>query len=697
MRSAFAAVGCMLLLLSSVSARAAGPAPARLSPEVRDRFVAALGAYRAQDWAQAARELAEISRTAAPIAEYALLHQAESLARLGDVAGARAAAQQAVDTAPDSRAAPPALLLAAEQASRAGDDAGAAGLWRRFLDRFPDHLQAPRARLRMGQSLAASGRAGEAAATYRDLWLTTPGTPQADAAAREIRALEARGIPVAPLTQTLRIERAERLAAAGVADQARAEAEAVLAEGPPADLALKALRVVSDGARRSGRDDLALAAVSRALVLASGDKRAPWLLESARIQQKKNRDGAIAAVDRLVADYPKAPEADDALLLKARILEAGPDPKSAEPVYLKLAQNYPDTDEGLRGAWKIGWFSWLRADYVEAAERWSRILTLRTASQNYRDAALYWTARAQSAAGQADSAAKYFAQLISESPRSYYGILASRRAPRVLPAPGRNPAAAQLAASLPGDPRELLQADPPYARVEALHAVGLDDFAIEEMDELVRRSLGDARRLYALSTAYAQDERYFLALRILKRHFLSLARSAPPTVPRAFWDVFYPLGWRAELTDAASRASVDPFLVAAVVREESSFDPQARSRVGARGLMQLMPDTARQLVKGRSLPPGDDMLVDPAANLTLGSAYLATLMKEFGEPRLAVAAYNAGPARVREWWKGRASDDVEAWVELIPFDETRFFVRRVMLSWEEYRRLYGTPTAGTRP
>ena len=77
--------------------------------------------------------------------------------------------------------------------------------------------------------------------------------------------------------------------------------------------------------------------------------------------------------------------------------------------------------------------------------------------------------------------------------------------------------------------------------------------------------------------------------------------------------------------------------------------------------MQLMPDTARQLAKGRGLLSGDDMLVDPAANLTLGSAYLAALMKEFGEPRLAVAAYNAGPARVREWWKGRASDDVEAW------------------------------------
>ena len=111
MRVALAAVGGVLLLLSTVSAWAAGPAPARLSPEARDRFAAALSAYRAQDWAQAARELAEISRTASPIAEYALLYQAESLARLGDVSGARAAAQQAVDSAPDSRAAPPALLL----------------------------------------------------------------------------------------------------------------------------------------------------------------------------------------------------------------------------------------------------------------------------------------------------------------------------------------------------------------------------------------------------------------------------------------------------------------------------------------------------------------------------------------------------------------------------------------------------------
>ncbi len=697
MRRALVAVGCLTLLALTVPVRAAGPAPVRLSSEARERFAAALSAYRAQDWAQAARELGEVSRTASPIAEYALLHQAESLARLGDAAAARAAAQRAADSAPDSRAAPPALLLAAEQASRAGDDAGAAGLWRHFLDRFPDHALAPRARLRMGQSLAASGRAGEAVAAYRDLWLSAPATPQAEAAARELRALEARGLPVAPLALAQRVERAERLAAAGVGDQARTEADAVLAERPPVDLALRALRVVVDGARRSGRDEVALTAATRGLGLSPADKRAPWLLESAKIQQRKNRDGAIAAVDRLAADFPKAPEVPEALLLKARLLESGPDPKSAEPAYLRLAHGYPESDEGLRAAWRLGWLSWLRADYAEAAERWGRIPVVRTAGQGYRDASMYWIGRAHEQRGDAEGAARQYAHVVAEAPRSYYGVLAARRAPRAQPNQGRNPASAQLAASLPVDPRGTLQADVPYARVEALRAVGLDDFADEEMDEAVRRSTGDFRRLYALSAVYAQDARYFQSLRILRRHFIGLARSAPPALPRAFWDFFYPLGWRTELTDAASRAALDPYFVAAVVREESSFDPQARSRVGARGLMQLMPDTARQLAKGRGLPAGDDMLADPGANLALGSAYLAGLMKEFGEPRLAVAAYNAGPARVREWWKGRATDDLEAWVELIPFDETRFFVRRVMLSWEEYRRLYGAPMAGARP
>src|SRR5215470_4600991 len=142
MRRYLVVLCALALLLGTLPARAAGPAPVRLSPDARERFAAAMAFYRAGDWAQAAREFGEASAIAAPIAEYALLQQADSLARLGDIA-----------------------------ASRAGDDAAAAALWRRFLERFPDHAEASRARLRMGQSLVAAGRPAEAATAFRELWL----------------------------------------------------------------------------------------------------------------------------------------------------------------------------------------------------------------------------------------------------------------------------------------------------------------------------------------------------------------------------------------------------------------------------------------------------------------------------------------------------------------------------------------------
>jgi hypothetical protein len=134
-------------------------------------------------------------------------------------------------------------------------------------------------------------------------------------------------------------------------------------------------------------------------------------------------------VDRLAADLPKTPEVPEALLLKARLLESGPDPKSAEPAYLRLAHGYPESDEGLRAAWRLGWLSWLRAEYAEAAERWGRILAIRTASQGYRDASMYWIGRTLEQRGDAEGAARQYAHVVAEAPRSYYGVLAARRAP----------------------------------------------------------------------------------------------------------------------------------------------------------------------------------------------------------------------------------------------------------------------------
>ena len=226
--------------------------------------------------------------------------------------------------------------------------------------------------------------------------------------------------------------------------------------------------------------------------------------------------------------------------------------------------------------------------------------------------------------------------------------------------------------------------------MDLLRRVGLVEDAWLELESVVQRAVGDTVRLYGFSNAYVRDERYHLALRIFRRHFASLAVSGDPALPRTFWEMLYPLGWRDDVARTARGAGLDPFLVAAVVREESSYYPRAVSRAGARGLMQLMPDTARTLAPRIGLSwDGVDMLEEPRANLEMGTLFLAALLREFGDPRLALAAYNAGPTRVRAWWRDRRTSDLEAWVEQIPFDETRHYVKRVLLSWQEYKRIYG--------
>jgi peptidoglycan lytic transglycosylase len=657
-----------------------GAAPAGLSPDLRERFAAGLAAHKAGDWATAGREFADPAWAGTPLEDYALLFQAEAELRQGDVVAARALATQAADRTPESLT-PSALVRAATVRREAGDPTGAVTTLQRVLTRLAAAPDAARVRYALGEALLAAGDQKEAARVFQALWLQAPAA-FGDAAERQLKALADAGVAPSPPSAAERAARADRLLASGLIERARLESEALVAEKPEAEPLERARRVLMNASRRLGRDDAALAAANDALAAAPAERRPSWLLELSRLRQRRDREGALTLLDRLVREHPKSSDAPDALLLKAELLEAAARPAEAEKTYVKLAADYPDDDDAAHALWRLGWIAWFRGNQVEATARWTRLQGSR-GGQSLREAATYWVGRAWERRGDRDQAARQFAQLVKDSPRTYYGLLAAKRAPASPNTPGTVPFA------FPADPREGLQGDPRFDRSVALREVGLREFADEELDELTRRSVGEPRRLYALSAAYVADERYHLALRILRRSFQGSARSGG-TSPREFWEMFYPLGWRDTLTAAAGRASLDPFLVAAVVREESSFYPQARSRVGARGLMQLMPDTGRAVAKARQIPfPDAEVLDQPVTNLEIGTIFFGGLLREFGDARLAAAAYNAGPTRVREWWTNRKTDDLEVWVEQIPYQETRAFVKRVMLSWQEYQRVYG--------
>jgi soluble lytic murein transglycosylase len=160
------------------------------------------------------------------------------------------------------------------------------------------------------------------------------------------------------------------------------------------------------------------------------------------------------------------------------------------------------------------------------------------------------------------------------------------------------------------------------------------------------------------------------------------------------WRIIYPWPYRAEVTAAADKNQIDPYLLAAVIRVESNFNPQATSHAGARGLMQLMPDTGRMAAGNLDIDNfSADDLYDPQTNLQIGSWYLRHLVEQYGGNRIAgLAAYNAGHGKVSKWleqgvWSGKLDD-----INKIPYKETREYITKVLKDYERYKYLYSGAT-----
>jgi soluble lytic murein transglycosylase len=671
------------LLLAPLAVAAEPARTGRVIPAENERaWAEALRAHQEGDPGPVAAEVGDAALRSA-VGDHLRLIVADALARRGDLAGARAMAAGVAEQFPTSRLAPRGLLMTAALAAQAGDEQGAQAVLTRLLSAYPESREVPPALYLLGQSAEARGRRQDAAHAYRELMVLAPTTGWADGAADRLGVLAAAGVPVPELTLDQRLDRAERLLRGGVPQTAADEAQRIASESRDPSIVVRALRIVADGARRLRRYEMAAGAVALSIPRVPPERQTALRLEEARLLlQAGRRERALEILGRIAASGSEA-DAAEALWLRADALEEAKRHAEAATAYRELVKRYPKRAIVADALWRLGWGAYLKGDVREAAGHWGRLAGF---SGTYRLRGLYWHARATEQARDHASAAPLYAKVIAEAPRSYYGVLALARVGEAAPP------SATASVTLPADPADALADDPGFARVDLLRRLGLIESALEELEEVVAQATGDPVRLYGFSSAYVRDERYHMALRISRRHFAALAASGDPALPRAFWEILYPFGWREEVTAAARRVGIDPFLVAAVVREESSYHPRALSRAGARGLMQLMPATARPMAEHRGLAfAGGDLLDDPATNIEIGTAFLAGLLGEFKDPRLALAAYNAGPARLRQWWQGRRTSDLEAFVEQIPFDETRQYVKRVMFSWDEYRRVYARP------
>ena len=328
--------------------------------------------------------------------------------------------------------------------------------------------------------------------------------------------------------------------------------------------------------------------------------------------------------------------------------------------------------------WLAGWLALRFLNRPDAAAGHFQAMYDRVRFPISRARAAYWRGRAAEASGDGTLAAEWFRRA-ARHPTAFYGQLAGRALSLENRFPDAEPAAA------PGE-HERFEASPP---VQAARLLGeVEDF--ETMRTFVThlsrraRTPGEHLLVSRLGLAYGAPH---ISVAAAKRAW----RNGVPLMAES-----WPLAFGAEDVAHLSGAPELPLLLG-LARQESEMDPQAVSRSGAMGLMQLMPATARQVSRELGLAYSRSRLRgDRRYNIALGSAYLAELLETFdGNEALALAAYNAGPNRVREWLRtygdprsGRV-DPID-WIELVPYAETRNYIQRVLESAEVYRhRLKG--------
>jgi soluble lytic murein transglycosylase len=301
--------------------------------------------------------------------------------------------------------------------------------------------------------------------------------------------------------------------------------------------------------------------------------------------------------------------------------------------------------------------------------------------------------------GDVAGARACYQKLAAAFENHYYAMLARERLKTATPA---TPTAASAAAS--GEIAQFVagirfSAPAPVAtetaaatqtrieRSRLLRAAGLTDLADAELRFGMRTDGQPA--LLAMELAESAEAPH-QAMRIMKSTSPEYLNLPVPAAPRKFWELLFPLPYRADVLRNAQQRDLDPYLLAGLIRQESEFNPQAVSRAKAYGLTQIRPATGRQFARTAGVSKVTArVLYQPAANLKIGSSILRSMLdRQGGKLEQTLAAYNAGPHRVVEWMAWSTYREPAEFVESIPFTETRDYVQAVLRNAEMYRRLY---------
>jgi soluble lytic murein transglycosylase len=654
------------------------PAPDAPAPSAAVANVAR-GVQLLDDGGDAAHALPLVNQPAlakSHVGAYARYYTGIALLRLNRVEEADAAFNEVAAREMTAQLPEWALYRRAEIREMRSDFAGAVAIYQQLLSRT---LGSPQVALvKLGAAASAAGDRARAIEAHRRVLREFP---LAAEAAEAERLLEQLGGFVfdSPAAVAAEFGRAEALFKARRHEQARSAYARVLPRLAGEDRDRATLRLAqiqaASGQHRNARDvfrrytnhptlsaeaHFGVLSVARAL----GD-----------------HGEANALTEDLVARHPNHPLAEEALNEMARRYVLSDDDETAAKVYLRMIDRFPGGAFAERGAWKAGWWAYRQRNFSETIRIFERGAAMFPRS-DHRPSWLYWTARSYDQLGERAKAVERYRLTATDYFNTYYGRLAWKRLEEHKEAsvtPG-----IRRATAMPPSP-------PPNADIiRTLIASGLYRPALNEL-QYAQRVWGDSAPLQAtIALVHNRIGNLRPGITAMRRAYPQFMAAGGEDLPEEILRIIFPLDYWPLLKGNAQAQGLDPYIVAALAAQESTFDPQIRSSANAIGLMQIIPPTGRRLAARVGMRNfTEPSLTNPEINARLGTQYFGDLVREFGGYHYALAGYNAGEHRVRRWNREAPGLPQDEWIDNIPFPETQNYVKRILGTAEDYRRLYG--------
>ena len=434
---------------------------------------------------------------------------------------------------------------------------------------------------------------------------------------------------------------------------------------------------------------------------AVGEANAQRLYQLGEIARNENNESAVVQnLERIRQESPTSPWFEHTLLLAANMYLLEKNYDRAIDMFREMQQRFQTSPRASYANWKAAWLTY-RQGRTENAKKDFENQVLWYPDRPEVPAALYWRARIAEDEHDYAMARAWYTKLGERFHNYYYGYLGRERLAQ-LPASAVNVALTRDAIlaqipelKAPGPEALELEAPPDQLRAEKsrlLLNAGLNEFAIRELQA---EQGGQGARWATLQIAriYEESGQNHRAIQFLKKALPGYYSVDLGALPRPYWEILFPRPYWTDLQRQAMANSLNPYLVASLIRQESEFNPGAVSHANAYGLMQLLPEVGRGEARAAHIRHFSiASLLVPNVNIQLGTHYFREMVTQYnGQVEYALAAYNAGSNRVDDWLRSGHYRDVPEFVESIPFTETREYVQAIVRNAKVYQRLYPQP------